>query len=268
MGVKIKLHSLKNKINITMAYQLIKKIIITGEVIAKSGIMIGGSTSAFEIGGTDKQVIRNPINKMPYIPGSSLKGKMRSLLELNKGTINVSRGSFGPTQDPNHIAAQLFGHIKNREQNDNKHQQASRIIVRDSEMINASDFDDTELLYTEVKAENSIDRITSAANPRFFERVPKGAKFSLEIVINIFESTIKEKNSDNEKAFLDAAFSSLKLVQDDYLGGGGSRGNGQIRFNLTKMVERTNEYYTKNTAENNRTADIPEELKYDANAEV
>jgi CRISPR-associated protein Csm3 len=250
-----------------MKYQLIKKIIIKGEIIAKSGIMVGGSTSAFQIGGTDKQVIRNPINQMPYIPGSSLKGKMRSLLELNKGTINSSRGNFGPTHNPEHLAAQLFGHIKNRDQNNNKSQQASRIIVRDAELTNADEFDNTELLYTEVKAENSIDRITSAANPRFFERVPKGAKFGLEIIINIFSSSDeREKRSDNEEAFIDGAFTALKLVQDDYLGGGGSRGNGQIQLNITNMEQRTASYYTNSQTEEEKKAsdmssEIPEELK-------
>lgn len=245
-----------------MKYQLIKKIIIKGEIIAESGIMIGGSTSAFQIGGTDKQVIRNPINSKPYIPGSSLKGKMRSLLELNKGTINSSRGNFGPTHDPKHLAAQLFGHIKNREQNGNNSQQASRIIVRDAELLNADDFENTETLYTEVKAENSIDRITSAANPRFFERVPKGAKFGLEIIINIFNSNDpKAKQSDDEKSFIDGVFTALKLVQDDYLGGGGSRGNGQIRFNLKEMVERTASYYTNDSDENDISTKIPTDLK-------
>jgi CRISPR-associated protein Csm3 len=249
-----------------MTYQLTKKIIITGDIIAESGIMIGGSTSAYEIGGTDKQVIRNPINKMPYIPGSSLKGKMRSLLELNQGTISVSRGNFGPTHDPKHIAAQLFGHIKNKEQNGDNSQQASRIIVRDAELKNAADFENTELLYTEVKAENSIDRITSAANPRFFERVPKGARFDLKIVINIFKSEVKEKASDNEALFLNSTFSALRLIQDDYLGGGGSRGNGQISFDITKMEQRTANYYTgTQTEEEKKEADlfhlVPAELK-------
>jgi CRISPR-associated protein Csm3 len=239
-----------------MTHKLNKKIIIKGEIIAESGIMVGGSSSAFEIGGTDKQVIRNPINKKPYIPGSSLKGKMRSLLELNQGTISADRrGNFGPTHDPKHIAAQLFGHIKNREQNDNKSQQASRIIVRDAELTNEEEFNDTELLYTEVKAENSIDRITSAANPRFFERVPKGAKFELNIVINVFSHDIKGRD------FLKYTFDSLKLVQDDYLGGGGSRGNGQIRFAISSVVERSAAYYTEDAAENDISSQIPSELK-------
>lgn len=239
-----------------MSFQLEKKIIISGEIIAESGIMVGASNSAFEIGGTDKQVIRNPINKMPYIPGSSLKGKMRSLLELNQGTISEGNKSYGPTHNPNHIAAQLFGHIKHRQDNDNNSQQASRVIVRDGELKNFADFEGkTELLYTEVKAENSIDRITSAANPRFFERVPKGARFSLDIIINVFSH---DKNGDR---FLTTIFDCLKLVQDDYLGGSGSRGNGQVRFEIDSVVEKTADYYTGKSEAKPLSDLIPEELK-------
>jgi len=240
-----------------MSIQLKKKIIITGEIIAQSGIMVGGSNSAFEIGGTDKQVIRNPINQMPYIPGSSIKGKMRSLLELNMGTVSEDRGNYGPTHNPNHIAAQLFGHIKHRKDNNNDSQQASRVIVRDAELNNSEEFEGkTELLYTEVKAENTIDRITSAANPRFFERVPKGAKFNLSIIINVFDM------DRNGEEFLKYVFNSLKLVQDDYLGGSGSRGNGQVAMNIQKVVVRSNDYYTAENGEENDISDkIPNELK-------
>lgn len=239
-----------------MKVQLNKKIILKGYIEAESGIMVGGSNSSFEIGGTDKQVIRNPINQMPYIPGSSLKGKMRSLLELNEGTISEDRGNFGPTHKPDAIAAQLFGHIKNRSDNNNDSQQASRVIVRDSELMNADEFEGkTELLYTEVKAENSIDRITSAANPRFFERVPKGAKFGLSIIINVFSG---DKNGEN---FLYYVFKSLRLVQDDYLGGSGSRGNGQVRFHLQEIWERTPEFYVSGEGGNNISNLIPEDLK-------
>lgn len=237
--------------------KLIKKVIIKGEIIAETGLLIGGSNSALEIGGIDKYVIRNPINDMPYIPGSSLKGKMRSLLELSKGTISVSgknNDNYGPTHNSEHLAAQLFGYIKHK-QNDNKKQRASRVIVRDGELINPKEFDGkTDLLYTEIKAENTIDRITSKANPRFFERVPKDAKFRLEIIINIFKN-------DNEKEFYKGIFAALNLLEDDYLGGGGSRGNGQVRLNITEMIERTAEYYTENKAENDILEKTLAELK-------
>ncbi|MEN9613458.1 MAG: type CRISPR-associated protein Csm3, partial [Bacteroidota bacterium] len=164
-----------------MAHQLNSRIVIKGKIIAETGLMVGGSSSALEIGGTDKQIIRNPADKLPYIPGSSLKGKMRSLLEISRGTVaNEVRDKGGPTQDPQHEAAQLFGHIN---RNQDKIQQPSRILVRDGMLKNPNLFKDTELLYTEVKAENSINRITAEANPRFFERVPKGAEFDLSMTL-------------------------------------------------------------------------------------
>lgn len=238
-------------------HKLEKKIIIKGHILAETGIMVGGSTSALQIGGTDKQVVRNPINSMPYIPGSSLKGKMRSMFELSEGTISASDDgkSYGPTLNAEHLAAQLFGFIKDRASKSDK-QQPSRLIVRDGELENAEAFSNTELLYTEVKAENSIDRITSAANPRFFERVPKGAKFGLNMTINVF-------NTDaNGSKFLASVWQAMRLVQDDYLGGGGSRGNGQIRFVVEEVWERPAAYYKgEKDSQKPLSSEIPAEFK-------
>lgn len=241
-----------------MSTKLLKKIIISGRVIAETGLMIGASTSAFEIGGTDRQVIRNPINKLPYIPGSSLKGKMRSLFELKYGTLSTTNNTYGPTHNPKHVAAQLFGHIKHRDDNNNSSQKPSRIIVRDGQLKNPEAFSGkTELMYTEVKAENSIDRLTAAANPRFFERVPKGAEFELEMIINVFSNDL-----DGEK-YLDYALEALRLVQDDYLGGGGSRGNGQISFKIDAIYERDGDFYTKaiDPANPGKALQIPQDFK-------
>ncbi|MCB0573041.1 MAG: type III-A CRISPR-associated RAMP protein Csm3 [Saprospiraceae bacterium] len=233
--------------------QLNKKIFIRGEIIAETGIMVGSSSTAFEIGGTDKTVVRNPVTKLPYIPGSSLKGKMRSLFELNRGTIGEDNG---PTQDPTKEAAQFFGHINRNKQ---KKQQPSRLIVRDGELLNKEDLSGAELLYTEVKAENSIDRITSEANPRFFERVPKGARFKLDMVINIFQ------DDPNGERFLEYALQSLELVQDDYIGGGGSRGNGEVRFVIKKIFARRKEYYQGNRdAVEDLSKSIPPSMKKDS----
>jgi len=240
--------------------QLIKKVIIKGEVIAQTGLMIGSSSSAMDIGGLDREVIRHPLTKLPYIPGSSLKGKLRSQLELNGGTVSVNQGrntSYGPTHNPKHLPARLFGHIKHKGDNDNNSQQPSRVIIRDGELLNDERLNaDTELLYTEVKAENSIDRITSAANPRFFERVPKGARFGLEIILNVF-------NTDNEEENLEGLWQAMRLVQDDYIGGSGSRGNGQILFNLERMEERGLNYYKNPSAEHkeDRSNEIPADLQ-------
>lgn len=233
-----------------MAHQLDSKIIIKGKVIAETGLMIGGSSSALEIGGTDKQIIRNPADKKPYIPGSSLKGKMRSLLEISRGTIG-DRGT--PTQDSRHEAAQLFGNIKSKEDNT---QQPSRLIVRDGSLTDksANKLKDTELLYSEVKAENSISRITAEANPRFFERVPKSAEFELSMTLNVFD---KHKGDE----MLDLVFECLRLVEDDYLGGGGSRGNGQVKFKLESISKRTMDYYKKGGKDGAIALTIPEEFK-------
>lgn len=229
--------------------QLNKKIIIEGYIIALSGIMVGGTNSSLGIGGVDKQVIRNPISNLPYIPGSSLKGKMRSLFELINGTIGDDNG---PTHNPKHKAARLFGHIKNS-QNNHESQQASRIIIRDAELINPEDIEGTELPFTETKVENSIDRITSKANPRTFERVPKDARFQLNITLNVFEG---------DDDFLGNIFNALKLVEDDYIGGSGSRGNGQVKFVIEKMIERNKDYYLGKVEEDVDISDqIPESLR-------
>lgn len=234
--------------------QLRKKIFIKGEINVLTGLMIGSSSSAMDIGGVDKMVIRHPITRLPYIPGSSLKGKLRSLLELNLGEVGEDeRGNYGPTHNPKHAAAQLFGFIKHK-QNNRKKQQPSKVIVRDGYLENGDELRDTELGYTELKAENSIDRITAAANPRFFERVPKGAKFLMEIIVNIFAG-------DDEQLFLEKLFHAMKLLEDDYLGGGGSRGNGQVKIVIDKMEARTLDFYKGDAGAISLETHIPQQFR-------
>jgi len=112
------------------------------------------------------------------------------------------------------------------------------------------------LLYTEVKAENTISRITAEANPRFFERVPAGAEFEMNMALNIFKT-----DEDGDK-LLDYVYEALQLVQDDYLGGGGSRGNGQISFKIEKVIERYPSFYQNlPDSEKDITAAVPAALK-------
>lgn len=211
-----------------------KKILITGEIILKTGLHVGGTNSSLNIGGPDKFVVRNPLTNKPYIPGSSIKGKMRSLLELMEGTIHPdNNGGFGPTKNSTDKAGNLFGTVGDQ-------QQPSRLIVRDAVLLsNLDDFKNTDLPYTESKTEVSIDRITAKANPRTFERVPAGAKFKLEMVLNIFDN-------DNEMRLNDSLKQSLKLLQDDYLGGHGSRGYGQIEIQDLKFEDRDKSFYEAN----------------------
>ncbi len=205
--------------------RLVKKIIYTGKIVLKTGLHIGGTNAALNIGGPDKFVVRNPINNIPYIPGSSLKGKLRSLIEIKNGCSKVST-------DPNSESGKLFGVAGG---NDNT--RPSRLIVRDAELDTKSKpgmFENTDLPFTESKTEVNIDRVTSKANPRTFERVPAGAEFKLSMVLNIFEG-------EDEKELEGILFKAIEMLHDDYLGGQGSRGYGHVEIIELKenKIEKT-----------------------------
>jgi len=253
-----------------MSIKLLKKIIITGTIETKTGLMIGSATSALAIGDIDKYVIRDPITNYPYIPGSSLKGKMRSLLELAYGLV-VDNGSKNPKQvrytvSDKGVTSILFGNAQGTET-----QRPSRIIVRDAILsesgIKKLSALKTDAPFTEIKTEVTIDRITSVASPRTFERVPAGVEFDFNIVLNVFDKDKEFKDADgkvyDEQRFVKEIFSSLKLLQNDYLGGSGSRGYGQIQFHLDSIKERTAESYLQEDAkdEEYKLVQIPEELK-------
>lgn len=209
--------------------KLVKKIIYTGTITLKTGLHIGGSNSAMNIGGPDKFVVRNSMNGVPYIPGSSLKGKMRALIE-------ISEGCSEPSSDPESTSGSLFGVAVN-----NKKGKASRLIVRDCELITEIpddpnyNFDNTDLPYTEAKTEANIDRVTSVANPRTFERVPAGAKFNLNMVLNVFDGEEEQKLKETLKR-------AIELLEDDYLGGSGSRGYGQVKIEYTEEEKKVEDY--------------------------
>lgn len=205
-----------------MSNKLQKKIIYTGKIVLKTGLHIGGTNAALNIGGPDKFVVRNPITNVPYIPGSSLKGKLRSLIEIKNGCGKVST-------DPNSESGKLFGVAGG-----NDSTRPSRLIVRDAELdlSNPGMFENTDLPYTESKTEVNIDRVTAKANPRTFERVPAGAKFNLNMVLNVFES----EDEEELKGILKKA---IEMLHDDYLGGQGSRGYGQVEIILDTPVEKT-----------------------------
>ncbi|MEQ3164205.1 type III-A CRISPR-associated RAMP protein Csm3 [Parabacteroides goldsteinii] len=213
--------------------KLVKKIIYTGTITLKTGLHIGGTNAALNIGGPDKFVVRNPINNVPYIPGSSLKGKMRALVEIVKGCVSEnSKGEVKASDDPKSISGELFGVATG-----NKDNRPSRLIVRDAELdlSRPEMFDNTDLPYTESKTEVAMDRITAKANPRTFERVPAGAQFKLNMVLNIFEG-------ENEQRLKETLKLAIRLLQDDYLGGHGSRGYGQVEIKLNPEEGRTETY--------------------------
>jgi CRISPR-associated protein Csm3 len=220
------------------------RIILDGVIEALTGLHIGGSPGALAIGGVDLPVIRNPVNQQPYIPGSSLKGKMRSLWEKAKGvkqnrsigkgvSIHACEAKLDYERCP---VCQIYGTLG---QSDAAF--PTRIVVRDAP-LDATSLQDakTDLPFSEVKWEAAIDRITSAATPRQIERVPAGALFSgMQIVFNIYHSGDRER-------FLDV-LTALQLVEDDYLGGHGSRGSGRVAFKqLAICCKRTDQYSDPN----------------------
>ncbi len=214
--------------------KLQKKYILKGIIIAETGLHIGGTNQQMGIGGPDNLVIRNPLKQLPIIPGSSLKGKMRSLLELVKGAYG-DKGAVGNKKE----ITDLFGTSADK---DNPDTHASRLIVRDAELSyddkNPDDvkkWENTDMLYSEAKTEVVINRLTSAATPRTFERVPAGAEFEYEMVVNIVAEDDKVGNV--EKALMKLLAEGMELLEMDYLGGNGSRGYGKIKFKDTTIKE-------------------------------
>jgi CRISPR-associated protein Csm3 len=227
-----------------------KKIFISGKIKTLTGLHIGGTESGISIGGVEQIVVRDPITNEPYIPGSSLKGKKRSMLEKLRGEYKIDKeGNAGPSKELGSLSARIFG-ISADEKDDSESEndksdkvfdfKASRIIVRDSFLTKESrkklQEANLDLPFTETKTETSIDRVTSKANPRTIERVPKDAEFQLDMVLTVYEG-------DDEKDLLDGLFTSMILLQEDYLGGHGSRGYGKIKFSDVKLSVKTNEIY-------------------------
>lgn len=239
------------------------KYFITGKIICETGLHIGGTTEGFEIGGVDNPVIKDPITDQPYIPGSSLKGKMRHLLEWSLGpnpyteepqphhfTEKESKGKkeFQPCSCGKCEACQIFGVAADKPE---KRQEAgpTRLTVRDSFLTGGKDTHNpqrfysrdelTQLigedLYTEIKTENAIDRVTSEANPRPMERVPAGAAFDVEMIFDVY------RDKDND--LLKSLFTAMHLLENSALGGSGSRGHGKIKFADLKAEFRPLDYY-------------------------
>ena len=222
--------------------------LITGTIVCESGLHIGGSSDSVDIGGSDNPVIRDVITGHPYIPGSSLKGKLRSLLELSdKQSSECVKNNKGKVaSDENCIAVQLFGTIPKEDvkSEDNVSYQ-TRTIIRDSLPTEETivKWENADELYagSEIKWENTINRITSEAKPRNIERIPRGSEFNLEIIF----STYAEGDYDN----LTKLFESMQLLENNYLGGSGSRGSGQIKFKDIKIVKRNIKFYTEDADE-------------------
>ena len=191
-----------------------------------SGLYIGGNDSGFDIGGADSDVIRNPLTNEPYIPGSSLKGKLKSLLKYHIKEVDRTEKDiiFKDSNITNIFEPIDEGNVK-----------ITRAIFRDLTLTKESEKELQNILgtgcFTEIKAENKVNPISGKSDsPRFIERVPAGAIFEGEIVLNVFDGDNKEIMMDNIKK-------SLKLLEMNYLGGNGTRGYGRVKVEFDEFKE-------------------------------
>jgi CRISPR-associated protein Csm3 len=236
--------------------QLQGKIFLHGTINALTGLHIGGNSGELDIGGIDNPVIRNTFNRQPYIPGSSLRGKMRGLLDRHFGKSldkrvgrDVRVHECQTPQDYNICpVCQVFGVAPIRQLSGKT--MPTRVVVRDTFLtpgsLEALDRSDTDTDFTEIKTEVAIDRITSAATPRQQERVPAGTTFGpFQIVHSLYtqDENDKSKQLQDEIQYFDTVLTGIELLEDDYLGGSGSRGSGQVAFENLKMTFKSRECY-------------------------
>lgn len=210
---------------------------LKGHIALLSGLHIGGGDDTMKIGGIDNQVIKQINSREPYIPGSSLKGKMRSLLEWDLCLVNIGDEShkgkpfsakFLESLSENEMKEDAKNLLKIFGDSDTQANKfgITRISISDchiSEDIRAK-VKDGSLKLTEGKYENTIDRIRGTANhPRQTERVPAGIKFEYDIKLKVLEG-------DSYAKFVALIKKAFDLLERDYLGGSGSRGYGRVQF--------------------------------------
>lgn len=228
------------------------RVLLSFQIVAQTGLHIGGSDTGIEIGGVDKTIIRDRLTNQPYIPGSSLRGKVRSLLEkylglpqnerIGTGMIHTAKSA---TEYDKSVVAQIFG-ISGK----GDFGGPSRLVVRDMMMsatsVNALKASGrTDLPFSEVKTEVAIDRVTSAASPRQMERVPAGTIFgetdNAVMVYSIYQGNGFEAQRDIDN--FSKLILGMQLLEDDYLGGLGSRGSGRVIFKNISLILRNAESY-------------------------
>jgi CRISPR-associated protein Csm3 len=241
--------------------KLIGKLILSGDLHCETGLHIGAGKGSLEIGGADNPVVKDAFG-LPYVPGSSLRGRLRSLLEQALGLtspaelvyLSKRRGQevrIHQSDRPDDEICLLFGRSPGRvervegEPIESKAASPARLTVYDApldpESITVQMRENLDDEITEVKSENSIDRITSQSNPRTLERVPAGARFRVRMVLDVL--------CEEDKALAARLLEGLRLLEDDALGGGGSRGSGRVRFSNLKLNWRNREFYATGGAE-------------------
>ena len=203
---------------------------LTGQIELLSGLHIGGGDDTMKIGGIDNQVIKDVNTDKPYIPGSSLKGKMRSLLEWNIGIVGIGDGTP--------FTSKLLDNAIFKDNKIKKNAQTLLKLFGDKEgefgitRINVGDCrlseESKDMVLYEAKYENVINRQKGTAeHPRQTERVPAGVKFDFDIRIKVLDG-------DDKNELIEMVKKGFELIESDYLGGNGSRGYGRVKFHLSE----------------------------------
>jgi CRISPR-associated protein Csm3 len=237
--------------------RLIGKLLLDGELLCETGLHIGAGKGSLDIGGADNPVVKDAFGR-PYVPGSSLRGRLRSLLEHAAGVVSpealiyLSRRKgqevrIHQSDEAGDEVCLLFGRNPGRmdrvqgEAMDTTTATPARLTVYDAPLdldsITQQMRENLDDELTEVKGENAIDRITAQANPRTLERVPAGARFRVRLVVDIL--------CEEDKELVGRLGEGLLLLEDDSLGGGGSRGSGRVRFQNWKASWRGRAYYAE-----------------------
>lgn len=226
-----------------MQLKQIKKI--NGQITLLSGLHIGAGETEMHIGGTDNSVVSHPHTRQPYIPGSSIKGKLRSLLEMRSGLMTKTKGKplnskILKAEDIDKKQKEyalkilrLFG-TSGSDGEDAQEIGPARAMFADCKLTEEWQAKGKELPLTEIKAETAIDRISGTAQGgslRMTERVVAGLSFDF---------TISLKEMEGDPDFTSLLLEGLKLLEHDALGGSGSRGYGRVKFtfNDTEMQKR------------------------------
>ena len=249
---------------------LLGKFIVEMDIHCVTALHIGGLSEGIDIGGPDKYVLKDPMTELPYVSGSTMKGKSRFELELlplhseDKSCVaaqwekkkaewegeirqgqqgqqgepaaeelNKLKDAVGACENPDCRIARMFGVAAG------KGGGPLRAIFRDAGPgVGQRERWESVLgkgSYTEIKPENTVSRLTAVANPRQIERVPAGSEFREEVILNIYQR--------EDVIFVRTLFQGLGILEDSTLGGLGSRGPGRVRFEQFRIVWRSARYY-------------------------
>jgi CRISPR-associated protein Csm3 len=226
-----------------MDYQFKAHIVIRGQLTCLTGLHIGGSEERYAIGGPDNPVIRDTASGLPFIPGSSLKGKMRSMLEWTLGKIEPDGSVHGSScQDSACVICRLFGASTDRHRQEGQEIGPTRLLIRDAFLAEdtVNRFQDGGLFLTETKAENRLNRITAEAEPHYIERVPQGAQFDIEMIYGIYDLG---DGGTGDVENLKQVYTAFELLEASVLGGGGSRGSGKVAIDNLQAIIKTGPDY-------------------------